>query len=70
MYGEHISAVGVIGIEDFYLIEGSVNGNIFLNFMQRYLILPFDGDNPQISNSDRQGCNPSCGGCCGPVDSS
>ena len=36
------------GIEDFYLVEGSVNVDIFLNFIQRCLLsimLPFDGDN-------------------------
>ena len=53
MYGQRISAIGVMtttGIEDFYLIEGSVNGDIFLNFIQRCLLsimLPFDDDNPK-----------------------
>ena len=53
VYGQRISAIGVMttrGIEDFYLIEGSVNGDIFLNFVQRCLLsimLPFDGDNPR-----------------------
>ena len=52
-YGQRISAIGVMttrGIEDFYLVEGSVNGEIFLNFVQRCLLpimLPFDGDNPR-----------------------
>ena len=38
------------GIEDFYLVEGSVNVDIFLNFIQRCLLsimLSFDGDNPK-----------------------
>ena len=52
MYGQRISAIGVLttrGIEDFYLVEGNINGDIFLNFVQRCLLsvmLPFDGDNP------------------------
>ena len=36
------------GIEDTYLIEGNVNGDIFLQFVQRCLlniIQPFDGNN-------------------------
>ena len=53
IYGQRISAIGVMttrGIEDFYMVEGSVNGDIFLNFIQRCLLsvmLPFDGDNPR-----------------------
>ena len=53
VYGQRISATGVLttrGIEDFYLVEGSFNGDIFLNFVQRCLLsvmLPFDGDNPR-----------------------
>ena len=64
MYGQHISAVGVMttrGIEKFYLVKGNVNGDIFLNFIQRCLLsvmLPFDGDNPRsVLVMD----NPSCG---------
>ena len=33
VYGQHISAIGVIITEEFYLVEGSVNVDIFLNFM-------------------------------------
>ena len=52
VYGQRISAIGVMstrGIEDAYLVEGNVNGDIFLNFIQRCLlniIQPFDGNNP------------------------
>ena len=38
------------GIEDAYLVEGSVNGDIFVNFIQRCplnIIQPFDGNNPR-----------------------
>lgn len=39
VYGQRISAIGVMitrgtCIEDFYLVEGSVNGDIFLNYVQ------------------------------------
>ena len=37
VYGQRISAIGVLttrGIEDFYSVEGSVSGNIFLDFVQ------------------------------------
>ena len=50
-YGKRISAIGVMttgGIEDVYLVEGNVNGEIFLQFVQRCLlniIKPFDGNN-------------------------
>ena len=53
VYGQRISAIGVMstrGIEDAYLVEGNVNGDIFLNFIQRCLlniIQPFDGNNPR-----------------------
>ena len=53
VYGQRISAIGVMstrGIEDAYLGEGNVNGDIFLNFIQRCLlniIQPFDGNNPR-----------------------
>ena len=51
IYGKRISAIGVMttrGIEDTYLIEGNVNGDIFRQFVQRCLlniIQPFDGNN-------------------------
>ncbi len=38
------------GIEDVYLAEGSVNGDTFVQFIQRSLlniIQPFDGNNPR-----------------------
>ena len=51
--GKHLSGIGVLttsGMEDVYLVEGSVNGDIFLRFIQRCLlsiIQPFDGNNPR-----------------------
>ena len=51
--GKRISAIGVMstrGLEDVYLVEGSVNGDTFLHFIQRSLlniIKPFDGNNPR-----------------------
>ena len=51
IYRKRISAIGVMtrrDIEDTYLIEGNVNGDIFLQFVQRCLlniIQPFDGNN-------------------------
>ena len=50
-YGKRISAIDVMttrGIEDVYLVEGNVNTEIFLQFVQRCLlniIEPFDGNN-------------------------
>ena len=64
IYGKRISAIGVMttrGIEDTYLIEGNVNGDIFLQFVQRCLlnkIQPFDArsvvvlDNASIHRVD------------------
>ena len=51
--GKRISAIGVMStrrLEDVYLVEGSVNGDTFLQFIQRSLlniIKPFDGNNPR-----------------------
>ena len=51
VYGKRISSIGVLtteGIEDVYIVEGNVNGAIFLQFIQRCLlniIKPFDGSN-------------------------
>jgi len=51
--GKRISAIGVLttrGIEDSYIVEGNVNADIFLRFIERSLLpvlLPFDGDNPR-----------------------
>ena len=53
VYGKRVSAIGVIttrGVEDAYLVDGNVNGKIFLDFVQRCLldvIQPFDGNNPR-----------------------
>ena len=50
-YSDRISAIGAIstrGVEDVYLVEGTVNGDTFLNFVQRSLlniIQPFNGTN-------------------------
>ena len=50
-YGERISAIGTVstrGVEDVYLVEGSVDGDMFLRFVERSLldiIQPFDGTN-------------------------
>ena len=52
-YGQRISAISIMstrGIEDVYLAEGSVNGDTFVQFIQRSLlniIQPFDGNNPR-----------------------
>ena len=51
--GQRISAIGVMsmrGIEDAYIVDRSVNSDIFVTFVQRCLlpiIQPFDGDNPR-----------------------
>ena len=53
VYGKRISAIGIMttrGVEDAYLVDGPVNGKIFLDFVQRCLldvIQPFDGNNPR-----------------------
>ena len=50
-YGDRISAIGVIsmrGVEDVYIVEGNVDGDMFLRFVQTSLlntIQPFDGNN-------------------------
>lgn len=52
-YSKRISGIGIMstrGIEDVYLVERSVNGDVFLQFIQRSLlniIQPFDGNNPR-----------------------
>ena len=51
--GKRLSGIGVLttrGMEDVYLVEGSVNGDIFLQFTQRCLlsfIQTFNGNNPR-----------------------
>ena len=53
VYGKRMSAIGILttrGIEDSYIVEGNVNADKFLEFVQRCLLpilLPFDGDNPR-----------------------
>ena len=53
VHGKRISAIGVMtteGIEDAYLVEGNVNSETFVQFIQRSLlniIQPFDGSNPK-----------------------
>ena len=53
VHGQRISSIGILttdGIEDVYIVEGNVNGEIFLGFIQRCLlniIKPFDGSNPK-----------------------
>ena len=48
-----MSAIGVFttrGIEDSYIVEGNMNADKFLQFVQRCLLpilFPFDGDNPR-----------------------
>ena len=74
-YGQRISAIGVMttrGIEDFYLVEGSINGEVFLNFVQRCslsIVLPFGGDNHRSVLLDNAAI-PSCGSSCEHGDSS
>ena len=53
VYGKRLSAIGILtyrGMEDVYIVEGNVNSDIFINFIQRCLLPilhPFDGgDNP------------------------
>lgn len=51
--GKRYSAIGIIsidGIEDVYVTEGSVNGDVFLDFVHEQLIpilSPFDGFSPR-----------------------
>ena len=53
VHGQRISSIGILTtdcIEDVYTVEGNVNGEIFLGFIQRCLlniIKPFDGSNPK-----------------------
>ena len=53
VYGKRLSAIGIMtyrGIEDTYIVEGNVNADTFLKFIERCLLpilLPFDGDNPR-----------------------
>ena len=52
-HGKRISAIGVMstrGVEDVYLVEGSVSGETFLQFVQQSLlniVQPFNGTNPR-----------------------
>ena len=49
VHGKWLSAIGVLtycGIQDVYIVEGNVNSDFFLNFIQQCLftiLLPFDG---------------------------
>ena len=49
--GKHYSAIGILttdGIEDVYIAEGGVNGEVFLDFVRKSLLpilMPFDGLN-------------------------
>lgn len=51
--GKRYSALSILsreGIEDTYIVEGNVNGDIFMDFLQKQLLpilLPFDGDSPR-----------------------
>ena len=53
VYGKRISGIGILtsqGMEDVYIVEDSVNGTVFLQFIQRCLlnaIQPFNGSNPK-----------------------
>lgn len=53
VYGKRLSAIGVLtykGLEDAYIVEGNVNTDVFLQFLERCLLPllnPFDGDNPR-----------------------
>lgn len=53
IYGKRLTAIGIMThskIEDAYIVEGNVNSDIFLKFVERCLLpilLPFDGDNPR-----------------------
>ena len=49
--GKRISAIGVMrtgGIEDAYIVEGGVNGDVFENFVRSLfpILQPFNGSNP------------------------
>ena len=50
--GKRINAIGVMttgGIEDAYIVEGGVNGDVFETFVRRSLLpilQPFNGSNP------------------------
>ena len=51
--GKRYSAIGVLtseGVEDVYIEEGSVNGEVFLDFVRKCLLpilMPFDGVSPK-----------------------
>ena len=51
--GKRYSALSVLsreGIEDTYIVEGTVDGEIFMEFLQKQvlpILLPFDGHNPR-----------------------
>ena len=41
VYGKRLSAIGILtyrGMEDVYIVEGNVNSDIFINFIQRCLL--------------------------------
>ena len=50
--GERISIIGIMtycGVNDLYVVRGSVDGEVFLDFLERYLLpclMPFNGTNP------------------------
>lgn len=53
VHGKRLSVIGILtsnGIEDAYIVEGNVNSDIFVKFLQHCLLpilLPFDGNNPR-----------------------
>lgn len=53
VHGKRLSAISIMScnsIEDTYIVEGSVNSDTFLQFIQRCLLpilLPFEDDNPR-----------------------
>ena len=48
VHGKHLSGIGVLstrGMEDIYLVEGNVNGSIFIHNCLLGIIQPFNGSN-------------------------
>ena len=53
VYGKRVSAIRVImsvrGIKDSYIVEGSVNSDIFIERCLLPILEPFDGEKPSLT---------------------
>ncbi len=49
--GKRFSAIGILCLLDTYITTENVNADIFEDFIDKFLIRPFNGSNPQCCHS-------------------